>query len=121
MLQEIVKKYGDFGDALISEVCYSLSVEDNGAIKITLATMNAENDYKFENIRLILSDISDYRFIEKNYSSSLIIYGAVLIEEKDTITVDFFPEITDDGDIINEESRFLIRCKHISYEVISKY
>lgn len=118
MIEEIKRKYEDFGDAVISQVCYSRTLEDKGIIQITLAAMNSENEYVFENIKLTLSDISTFRFVEMNNVSSLIINGAVLAENEGIITLDFFPEISASGNTINEASDFLIRCYQITYELL---
>lgn len=116
MIEEINKRYGGFHDAIISNISYSRSIENESIIEITLSVMSLECVY--ENIKILLSEISYFRFIEKNYSSSLIINGVVLVEEEGVITLDFFPEISASGYTITEDSDFLIRCKHISYEVI---
>lgn len=118
MIEEIKEKYEDFADSLISQVSYLRTLDNQGIIEITLAVMNAENDYKFENIKLVLSNISTFRFVEMNNTSSLIIYGAILSQDNGVITLDFFPEIHDDKYVVNEESDFLVRCKHITYEFI---
>lgn len=118
MFKEIINKYDRFSDALISEIKYN-SLENTREVTVTIKCMNSLNDFQWEIVKLIFTDIQFIRFIERIQTSSTFINSAMLKEEDNILIFDFFPLIFD-GDKLaeNAESDFLIKCKGVKYEVI---
>lgn len=121
MLKEIIKKYEKFADALIYQVSYYVNFNQKKA-EIVIRCMNSFNNYNFEYIKIIFIDVIFIRFIEKEITSSTLINSALLKEENNIITFDFFPLFYDEDDLReNQESDFIIKCKKIEYRTISDF
>ena len=118
MLNELKKKYGNFEDSLVSSITYSRTIDDDGRIEVILNAMNAEEDFRFDKIKLIFSNIVKFRFIEWHSFSSLIINTVLIMKRENEVVFDFFPLITSDGLKENDESDFKIICKEVKYEFL---
>ena len=122
MLEEIKERFEFFSDALIKKISYEGVKEGYGKIVITLNTMDSDNNDNFSKIKLIFKGIQKFRLIEQYPFSSLIINQALLIEDEEGITFDFFPEICDDNRLKEDpNSDLLIKCQGVSFKVIEKY
>ncbi len=124
MLKEIIEKYGDFHDALISEINYKCHDEyiypDNRILEVILRCQNFENG-EYEIVKLMFKHVRKYSFSEEFSGSSLLIYSALLKKEEDIIIFDFFAIIYGDWLLKeNPNSNFIIKCKEVSYEVLSQ-
>ncbi|WP_143055625.1 hypothetical protein [Flavobacterium terrigena] len=118
MIEEILNRYESFSDSLISKICYERSNQNDGKIEVFIRCMNAYNDYQFESIKLVLTDVIEFRLIENNPFSALVVNSALLIKQDDFIIIDFFPDIFNEGLKLNSESDFMIRAKGINYQVL---
>ena len=118
MFKEIIDKYENFSDSLISNINYKRSSEDEGKIEIVIRCMNSYNNYEFEIIKLTILGIYKFRFLEEKGFSSLIINSALLVEQEDCIIIDFFPDIYKEKFVLNENSDFIIKAKSVIYELI---
>ena len=118
MIDEIKKRYELFSDSLISKISYERTTEKDGKIEIIIRSMNALNNYQFELVKLIITNVIEFRLIEKHPFSSLIINSALLIKENDFIIIDFYPDIYKDCLKINLESDFIIKAEKICYKVL---
>lgn len=119
MVEEIIEKFGDFHDGLISRIIYERNTDDEGKIIINLGTRNFQNDFKFENIELVFKDIKSFRLVESFPNSCLIIGNALILRKDDLITFDFFPIIHDHNDLeVNEQSDFIVKCREILFKIV---
>lgn len=119
MIEEIVKKYGNFSDALISEIQYR-SLGRDRIVEIVITCMNSQKDYDWDTIRIKCSEINFFRFEEKCNVSSTAINSALVFVRDGLITVDFFPTFLGGEDLEeNPKSDFIIKFEKISYELIS--
>jgi hypothetical protein len=121
MLQDIILRYESFGDALISKISYERNIGDNGKVEVTLNTMNALNDYEFEYVKLVFIDIVEIRFVEAMNTSSLVLNTALIFEESDIITFDFFPLIYATDYKEDPNSDFKIKCRKVEYDFLGVY
>ncbi|WP_428661340.1 hypothetical protein [Runella sp.] len=118
MLAEIINKYENFSDALISEIIYRV-FENSKSVELVVSCMNSLNDYKFETIKLTFMDIVSIRFNENANQSSTLINSALLVNDDGIIIADFFPLIYAGGNLKeNENSDFKIKCRKLSYAKI---
>lgn len=116
MLDEIRRKYVTFGDAQILNVSFR-SGERHSAI-VQIVCSNKENNWKWDTINLIFTDVLKFKFIQHEQRSSTVLFQAYLNRENDKIVVDFFAE-QEDGKREYEHSDFVIHSKEISYEVVN--
>lgn len=118
MLTEIINKYENFSDALISEIIYRV-FENSTSVEIVVSCMNSLNDYKFETIKLTFMEIVSICFHENENQSSTLINSALLASDNEIIIFDFFPLIYGDSNLKeNENSDFKIKCRKVSYAKI---
>ena len=118
MLNEIINKFENFSDALVSEIKYNYALDRKDA-EVTIKCMNRLNDYNWEIIKLFFIDVVYFRFYENDKTTSTIINSALLKNENDLIIIDFFPLIFGGSNLkINENSDFIIYCKRIEYTSI---
>ena len=122
MLKEIVDKYEKFPDSLIKMVKYSISISenDNNTIETIISCFNLKEDNKREIIQIIFTEIELFKFSQIKRFPSLFVNEVFIKRENDgLITFDFFP--IDHFDYLEENpnSAFIIKCKEISYEVLS--
>lgn len=119
MFCEIVNKYENFSDALISEIFYHV-VDNSRSVEIVLNCMNAFKDYEYETIKLTFIDPISICFKENENQSSTVVNSAFLAMDNGIIVFDFFPLIFGERNLKeNENSDLKIKCKGISYEVVS--
>ncbi|MBC9914306.1 hypothetical protein [Chitinophaga varians] len=121
MVTEIVKKYGNFADALVlgfSIESYTHSSSGKGNIEVLIHCMNGENDFEWEQVKLVFEEVMCFRFIENRNTSSVVINAAILNHENDEITFDFFPLMFNHEFVENPASDFVIKCKRIKYSVV---
>lgn len=117
MIKEINEKFGDFHDTVISSITYSRSTNEDGKIVIAIRAINLQT-MEFENVSIVFEEVLSFRLIELEAFYSLIINSALIIESKDVIVFDFFPDIYSDRLELNEGSDFIIKCKRVSYKVL---
>ena len=120
MLNEIIKKYGEFPDSWIKNINYFVN-DNSRIIEITIVCANNQNENKYEIIILCFLDIIEFRFLEL-HSPDNFATGDVFIKQiEDIITFDFCP--IDHFDYLEENpnSNFKIKCKKMDYKYISKY
>jgi hypothetical protein len=115
MFCTIVSKYERFADSLISAVTYN-STSTTSIVEVLMECWSNEDDYKREKIKLKFIDIQLFRFIE--VGGSTVINSALLKNEDNLITVDFFPIRFERELLEDTNSDFLIKCKKITYEVL---
>jgi hypothetical protein len=118
MLNEIVKKYGNLSDSLISEIIY-YAVDGTRRIEVILDCMNALNDYEYEKMKLTFNYILSIHFSENENQSTTSINSALIANDSGIIVFDFFPLISGEGNLKeNENSDFKIKCKEVSYSLV---
>jgi hypothetical protein len=119
MINEIINKYEQFSDALISEINYKSSIQSRN-IEVIIKCMNSHKDYKWETIKLIFIDVLFFKFTENENTSSTLINSALIKEEKNMIIVDFFALIFGNNDLKeNANSDFIVKCKTLKYKLLS--
>ena len=121
MIQEIIKKYDRFPDALILEINFKSITATlfKGDVAVTLRCKNHQADFKWEVVRLTFSEVVSFRFIEHIDASSVIVYAAMIQESEGIITFDFFPLMYGAFDLReNKDSDFMIKSRSVSYEVL---
>ncbi|SFF38771.1 hypothetical protein SAMN05216167_1615 [Spirosoma endophyticum] len=120
MLAELVDTYERFSDALILTIHYANSIDNGRSLDVIIHCMNKQKDYEWETVKLSFMEISKFRFIENERTSSTVINSALLKNEQGQIIIDFFPFIYDDGVLKeNPSSDFSIRCRSIKYELLN--
>jgi len=121
MLEKLNFIYKKFPDCLVQQINYKsyLSEESKESIEITLSCYNFEKEGKREIINIIFKDLTLIKFIRINNNPSLFLDEIYIKEDEGLITFDFFP--IDHFDYLEENpnSEFIIKCKKISYEVLS--
>ena len=95
------------------------SEENKESIEITLSCFNFEKQGKKEIINIIFKDLILIKFIRVNNNPSLFLDEVYLNEENGIITFDFFPIDYFDYLEENPNSEFIIKCKEISYKVLT--
>ena len=111
MIDQIISKYENFSDALVSEINYKSSLQTR-SIELIVKCMNSQKDYEWEIIKLTFIDIIFFKFSENENSSSTLINCALLKEENGIIIMDFFPLIFGNYNLKeNINSDFIIKCK----------
>lgn|SRR5690606_17024873 len=121
MIAILKTNYGEFHDALITEIRYNTnfnyySSQYSGVneVELFISCFNLINDLKRELIKITFFDVSVFKFgaYEGMVNSALLKY------ENDLITFDFFP--IDYYDYLEEDlnSDCIIKCKKVSYSVI---
>ncbi|MGB3947675.1 MAG: hypothetical protein WBM13_06805 [Bacteroidia bacterium] len=119
MLNEIINKYEQFSDALISEISYK-STGNKKNLDVVIKCMNSLKDFEFETIKLTFIDLISVRFIEREKMSSVLINSALLKKTNNIIMFDFFPTTYDNNLVENLNSDFIIKCKEVYYDVLEK-
>lgn len=121
MIDILKEIYGEFHDALITEVRYNTNFnyhnhQDSGVneVKLFISCFNLINNFKRELIKITFFDVSVFKF--GAYEG--MVNSALLKNENDLITFDFFP--IDYYDYLEEDlnSDCIIKCKKVSYSVI---
>lgn len=121
MIKEIIDKYGEFSDSWISDIKYSKNFDNNCSekvIEVTINCANKTNSNEYEQIKIIFSDVLEFKFFEGDKADNFTT-GDVLVKEKDNIMLfDFFP--IDHFDYLeeNSESNFKIKCRKVNYKFI---
>jgi hypothetical protein len=122
-LEEIIKQYGDFSDALVLEFSYfgnNIEAGNNGAIEIVISCYNISRRANREIIRLRINKITKWRFNLVENGNSLSIYSALLKRQGDIIILDFFPILGDELEF-DPESDFYVFGRDIHSEVVVRY
>jgi hypothetical protein len=119
MLEEIKRKHTTFGDAQILKITFDDFIPDSRQRNATIQVhcMNKENDWKYEIINLIFTDILKFRFFHSEHIFRYLIFKAYLNQEDDRVIFNFFSEQENDEKEY-EHSDFLIHSREISYEVV---
>lgn len=121
MVEVLKETYGEFHDALITQVRYNTNFnyqnnQDSGVneVEICISCFNLINDFKRELIKINFFDVSVFKF--GAYEG--MVNSALLKKENDLITFDFFP--IDYYDYLEEDlnSDCIVKCKKVSYSVI---
>ncbi|MBO9728463.1 MAG: hypothetical protein J7623_07465 [Chitinophaga sp.] len=118
MIDEIVKRYGDFSDALIWRFSFESNVHSasgKGSIEVLINCMNHEGNFEWERIILVFEEVLCFRFAENRRTSSVVVNAVMIKQEHDEIVFDFFPLILADGIAENPQSDLIIRCKRVKY------
>jgi hypothetical protein len=119
MFEEIKRKYLDFHDAKVSEIKIS-NCNFIHNIELIIDCENSQKDYgsSFEKIKLFFTDIIYFNI---NYEKNIdfVVFETLITNENELVIFDF------DCDSIGENllkenpnSRFIIKCKEVSYEVL---
>lgn len=117
MLKEFTEKYRDLSDTTLYGVSYSRSLDDDGFVTIVMLSYNySENHY--QKVKLTLSGIKSFRFVEIRDSSNFVINAAAIENRNNEIVLDFFPVIYANRLEINSESDFLVECLELKFEVL---
>lgn len=117
MIDEIMKKYGEFSDSWVSEI---LILKDE--IHLLLTCANKLNNYKYETIKLICKKVESFFINKKHFKIMHGVKDALIKVDKDnTIMMDLDP--LDCFDYLKEDpnSTFKIKCKKIDYKFIEEY
>jgi hypothetical protein len=116
MIEKIIEDYAEFSDSWISEITL---YNNENIIEIIIHCANKNKDYSYEKVKISFKKIINYVLIEKNRISDLAPKDVLINEKNGIITFDFFP--IDHFDYLEENpnSEFIIKCKEISYEVLS--
>lgn len=121
MIDILKETYGEFHDALITEVRYNTNFnyhnhQDSGVneVELFISCFNLINNFKRELIKITFFDVSVFKF--GAYEG--MVNSALLKNENDLITFDFFP--IDYYDYLEEDlnSDCIIKCKKVYYSVI---
>jgi hypothetical protein len=122
MLKEIIEKYEKFPDCLIKAVTYNMSISEKNddSIETIISCFNLQNENKREIIQIIFKDIELIKFSQIKRFPSLFLNEIYIKREKSNlITFDFFPIDHFDYMEENPNSEFIIKCKEITYKVLS--
>jgi hypothetical protein len=118
MIEKIIENYFELSDSWISEI---KSIDSNNEITLELIIhcANRNKDYSYEKVKFLFSKIISYQIIRKNIVNNFAPKDVFIKEKDGIITFDFFP--IDHFDYLEENpnSDFIIKCKEISYEVLS--
>lgn len=121
MIEVLKETYGDFHDALITEIRYKMNFnypnnQDNGVneVELFISCFNLINNFKRELIKITFFDVSVFKFVA--YEG--MVNSALLKNENDLITFDFFPSIYHDHLEEDLNSDCIIKCKKVYYSVI---
>lgn len=118
MINEIINKYENFSDALISEIIYH-SIENIKEVEVVISCMNALNNFNYEKIRLYFIDVISIRFNENENESSTVINSALIRNDNGIIILDFFPLNYEEGSLKeNENSDLKIKCRKLNYCIL---
>jgi hypothetical protein len=119
MLEEIKLKYSRFHDAQICKIIFNDKYGNND-LNLILSCTSSQNDYNLDNIKISFIDVISFKFNFKKSMGLLTIFACFLKTENDIITVDFDCIYLDEDNLKeNPNSEFIIKCKEISYEVLS--
>ncbi len=115
MFNEIVDKYGNFSDALISEIVYRI-VNNSRNVEMCINCMNVLNDSEYETIKLTFADVVYFHFHENENESSTFVNSVFLMSTNDIIMFDFFPLIYGRGNLEeNKNSDLKVKCRKVYY------
>lgn len=115
MIEELIKNYESFPDSLIREI---LIQNNNNSTKLELIIicMNFNNDFKYEKVKIIFSEIKLFRFFEVENYSNTCVNSALVAINNGVIVFDFSPLIFDEGKLMeNPDSDFIIKCKRVEF------
>ena len=119
MLEEIKLKYSHFHDAQIYKINF-IEESGNNDLNLILSCTSSQNDYNLDNVKLSFIDITSFKLNFKKNMGLFTIFACFLKAENDLITVDFDCIYFDEDNLKeNPNSEFIIKCKQISYEVLS--
>ncbi len=121
MLEELKDNYNCFHDSIITNINYGC-IEDGYTEKrnltIKLTSINILTDV-LEIIKIHFYDIVSFKFKEEN-QSAFVVFKALLTKDNDLIIFDFSPDIYGDSILKeNPNSEFIIKCRKVTYEVIT--
>ena len=122
MIKDIINKYGEFSDSWITEIKYykkMINTEDINVIELIINCANKQNDYIYEVVNLTFKNIVSFNFSEINNSDNFASSDILIKTERELITFDFFPIDYFDYLEENPNSNFIIKCKEVSYKVLS--
>ena len=121
MFEEIKKSYGEFHDALITEVNYRTdfnyhNYQDSGVneVEVFISCFNLIKKFQRELIKITFVDVSVFKFGAYEGMVNL----ALLKKENDLITFDFYPIIYSDYLEEDLNSDCIIKCKKVFYSVV---
>jgi len=121
MIEEIKRKYKNFGDATIFRIEYlPFDNESKELGKRLIMYLNCYNweINEWEKIRLTFQNIMKLRLVEEKRQIS-VIFEALLIEENGRVVIDFFPNQKDSAGLLeeNNNSDLSIHSKSIFYQL----
>lgn len=120
MLEEIKLKYSHFHDAQIYKINFTDEYGNNN-LNLMLSCASSQNDYNLDNIKIFFIDVTSFKFNFKKNMGLLTIFACFLKKENDLIIADFDCIYFDEDNLEeNPKSEFIIKCKEISYEVLSR-
>ena len=122
MIKEFVRQYGDLHDALILDFHYLRERTPNakyptGNVIMTIRRSNLITE-KFEIVKLIFSDVKQFRFLETGQQSTIVVMGALIEDLGEIKRIDFFPIIQGRDLIWDEESELHVESADFSFEYV---
>ena len=120
MIQNIIDTYSNFSDSWITSIKQE-KINQNKQIEIVITCANVKKNFKYETIRLIFKEVTEFVFIENKLSDNFSSSDVYISEENQLIVFDFFP--VDHFDFLEENinSKFKIKCNEVEYEFIAEY
>lgn len=117
MIQEIIEKYCELSDSWVSEV--KLLNNNENILELIIDCANKSKDYSYEKVKFSFTKMISYKLIGKNGVTDFAPKDVFINQKEGVITFDFFP--IDHFDYLEENpnSEFIIKCREISYEVLS--
>jgi hypothetical protein len=118
MLEKIIKDYSEFSDSWISEIII-FSKNNETVLELIIHCANKNKNYNYEKVKISFKNGINYKIIKDFEINSFAPKDVFINKNNDIITFDFYP--IDHFDYLEEnpKSNFIIKCKDISYEILS--
>lgn len=118
MLEEIKEKYLDFHDGKIYNILlYEIDFINN--IEIIINCVNFKNNNQFEKIKLLFHDVIFYNLNYKKGDGVFFLFETFYEKKNELITFDFDCDSIGENLLkVNPNSRLIIKCKEIDYQII---
>lgn len=119
MIKKIIEDYCEFSDSWISEIKLFENNSEN-VFELIIHCANKSKNYSYEKVKFSFTKVICYKLIGKKGITDFAPKDVYIKEDNGLITFDFFP--IDHFDYLEENpnSEFIIKCKEISYEVLSR-
>jgi hypothetical protein len=117
-IRQLAELFGDFHDAVISDFHYyfAASEKETSRIEIKMQAMTLTPENSWSSMRLVLHDILEVKFQERN-TSNCVIFGAQFIQDGSSIIVDFDSPACAKTSIEEvRSSDFYVVCRNLQFE-----